>query len=116
MHLSLPVNRRACSARYPKYIRKLLCKYRKLRKKVLNDPNNLLSKTQMNEAKLAYDKAIHDYVRNNESKILCSGDPNKFYGFVRSKLNHRSPISSMHDYAGNAVTDTLLIAEEFRRQ
>jgi len=90
--------------------------YRKCRRKYSKNENDISLKQKLQTAKNIYEKAIQDYVKRKEEKILFSGNINRFYNFIKSKLNHKPAITSMKNCDGDMIDDDYLIAEGFRKQ
>ena len=108
---------RNSKAKYPKYIRKLLQKYRSLLRKSKKHPNDINLLGLVKQAKNYYDLAIHRFTKEKEERLIFEGNANSFFKYVRHKLNRRSKIVNMRDTASNElVTDYFLIAEGFRKQ
>ena len=108
---------RNVKVKYPKFIRKLLHKYRALLRKSKTRPNDTDLTQSVKRAKDSYDFAIRRFTKEREERILFNGNSNSFFKFVRHKLNRRSKIVDMRDSTTNQlVTDCFLIAEGFRNQ
>ena len=107
-----PLRSHRHSRRYPKYIRKLLAKKKKLyprRKK------NYEFMHSYKLASVAYTKAVSDYLQHLESSLVDKNNIKSFFSYANSKLRCKVEIPPLVDDNGNIITDNQEKAELFNQ-
>ena len=89
--------------RYPKSIRRLIAKKRRLWNRWKQHPHDLNAKQLYGDCTKLCHISIQTFEAKVESDIVESNNLGTFYRYINKRMNHQTSIAAIHDKTGNLV-------------